>query len=87
MAANDIIARLGGWEACEVEEGWEEQRGSERWCVIRLRPVAGASRNCSGCDVAYALIHDCEERRVRDLPIFEVAVELIVRLLRLACPR
>jgi len=76
VAANDIIARLGGWEACEVEEGWEEQRGSERWCVIRLRPVAGASRNCSGCDVAYALIHDCEERRVRG-PLREAPVSFV----------
>lgn len=41
MAADDIIARLGGWEGYEVEDGWEERRGTERWCVIRLRPVAG----------------------------------------------
>jgi len=87
VAANDIIARLGGWAGYEVEDGWEEQRGRERWCVIRLRPVAGARRCCSGCGVASALIHDCEERRVRDLPIFEVPVELIVPRLRVGCAR
>lgn len=87
MAAKDIIAQLGSWEGYEVEDGWEEQRGPERWCVIRLRPVVGASRCCSGCGVACAQIHDCEERRVRDLPIFEVPVELIVPRLRVACER
>ena len=87
MAANDIIAQLGGWEGYEPEDGWEEQRGSQRWCVIRLRPRSEASRCCSGCGEACRLIHDCEERRVRDLPIFEVPVELIVPRLRMACPR
>ncbi len=86
MAANDIIARLGGWEGYEVEGGWEEERGAERWCVIRLRPVTGIARCCSGCGVLCRQIHDCEERRVRDLPIFEVPVELIVPRLRVGCP-
>lgn len=85
MAADDIIARLGGWDGYEVEQGWQEQRGGERWCVIRLRPSLEATRCCSGCGCPCPLIHDCEERRVRDLPIFEVPVELIVPRLRVAC--
>lgn len=85
MAADDIIARLGGWDGYEVEQSWEERRGVERWCVIRLRPRVGASRCCSGCGGTCVLIHDCEERRVRDLPIFEVPVELIVPRLRVSC--
>lgn len=32
-------------------------------------------------------IHDSQERRVRDLPIFEVPVELVVPRLRVLCPR
>ena len=87
MAADDIISRLGGWEGYELEDGWEEQRGAERWCVVRLRPVAGVCRCCSGCGMPCPLIHDCEQRRVRDLPIFEVPVELIVPRLRVACPQ
>jgi transposase len=31
-------------------------------------------------------IQDCEERQVRDLPIFEFPVELIVPRIRVACP-
>jgi transposase len=87
VAANDIIARLGGWAGYEVEGSWEERRGADRWCVIRLRPAAGAERCCSGCGRHCELIHDIAERRVRDLPIFEVAVELIVPRLRVDCPQ
>ena len=87
MAAADIIAQLGCWEGYEVESCWEEQRGAERWCVVRLRPAAGRERECSGCGGRFVAIHDCEERRVRDLPIFEFPVELIVPRIRVACPK
>lgn len=86
MAANDIIAQLGGWDGYEVAGGGEERRGHARWCVIRLRAKRGLARCCSGCGQATTAIHDVEVRRVRDLPIFEVPVELIVPRLRVACP-
>ena len=86
MAAPDIIAQLGSWEGYEVEACWEEQRGTQRWCVGRLRPTAGRERECSGCGARCVAIHDWEERRVRDLPIFEFPVELIVPRIRVACP-
>ena len=50
-------------------------------------PVEGAKRLCSGCDQPVAAIHDQTVRRIRDLPLFEYAVELWVPRLRLACPR
>lgn len=87
MAANEIIAQLGGWDGYEVAGGGEEQRGDARWCVIRLRPLGGHARSCSGCGLASTAIHDTEVRRVRDLPLFEVPVELIVPRLRVSCPR
>ena len=34
-----------------------------------------------------AAIHDLEERRIRDLPVFEHRVELIVPRVRVACPQ
>jgi transposase len=86
MAAPDIITQLGSWEGYEVEACWEEQRGTQRWCVVRLRPTAGRERECSGCGARCVAIHDWEERRVRDLPIFEFPVELIVPRIRVACP-
>ncbi len=87
MAYRECIARLGCWEGYEIEHSWEEYRGEQRWCVIRLRPIVGTRRYCGGCGHPSGTIHDSEERRVRDLPIFEVAVELIVPRLRVVCTR
>jgi len=44
------------------------------------------ARRCSGCGEVTVAIHDLEERRVRDLPVFEHRVELIVPRIRVACP-
>jgi transposase len=85
VAAQDIIAQLGGWDGYEFEAGWEERRSGQSWCVVRLRPIAGIERCCSGCGRTTRAVHDSEERRVRDLPIFEAPVELIVPRLRLQC--
>ena len=74
MAQAQCIARLGGWEGYEIEAEQDEQRGALRWCVIRLRPVTGRGRCCSGCGQSVPAIHDLEERRIRDLPVFESPV-------------
>ena len=66
MAAADLIAQFGSWEGYEVEACWEELRGAQRWCVVRLRAVPGRERECSGCGARCVAIHDCEERRVRE---------------------
>lgn len=87
MAKAECIARLGGWEGYVVESSQEEERGGQRWCVIRLRPKARRRQVCSGCCRTVRAIHDVEERRIRDLPLFEVPVELIVPRQRVACPR
>jgi transposase len=86
VAQQQCISRLGGWEGYEVEEHWEEDRGGRRWCVIRLRPVSAARRCCSGCGRLTRAIHELEERRIRDLPLFEYAVELLVPRVRVECP-
>jgi transposase len=80
------ISRLGRWEGYEVRDEHLERRGEAPWCVIRLEPVRGEPRRCSGCGQTTTAIHDLEERRVRDLPLFEHAVELIVPRVRVACP-
>jgi transposase len=54
--------------------------------VIRLEPERGQPRCCSGCGEYSAAIHDLEPRRIRDLPLFEHRVELIVPRVRVACP-
>jgi len=52
-----------------------------------IQALRNDSRSGSGCGRTCLLIHDCEQRRVRDLPIFEVPVELISPRLRVACPQ
>jgi len=86
VARGQCISRLGGWEGYEVANDWDELRGAQRWCVIELEPLRGASRCCSGCGGLTSAIHDLEERRVRDLPVFEHRVELIVPRVRVECP-
>jgi transposase len=55
--------------------------------VVRLAVQAGRRRCCSGCRGWCGEVHDTELRRVRDLPIFEHRVELVVPRVRVACPR
>jgi transposase len=86
MAATQCIARLGAWEGYEVEGQEEMRRQGVAWCVIRLKPLTGARRQCGGCGRWCEAIHDVAVRRVRDLPIFDVAVELVVPRVRVLCP-
>ena len=87
MAPEQCISRLGGWEGYELVEDWKERRGAESWCVLRLEPIRGHTRCCSGCGRPSQAIHDCQSRRVRDLPVFEHRIELVVPRVRVACPR
>lgn len=86
MAPGHPISRLGGWEGYEVKEQRTEVRDGRSWCVIGLEPIRGHQRRCSGCGQLTAAIHDLEPRRVRDLPLFEHAVELLVSRVRVDCP-
>ena len=86
MAQSDPITRLGGWAGYHVVEDWQEQRAGQSWCVLRLQAVAGWLRQCSQCGQSTRSVHDQQDRKVRDLPIFQHRVELIVPRLRVACP-
>ncbi|SPK69920.1 transposase (fragment) (plasmid) [Cupriavidus taiwanensis] len=81
------MAQLGCWEGYRLLDSWEETRNGQRFCLIRLEPKARRRRYCSGCGHAVSAVHDWAERRMRDLPVFEMPVELIVPRLRLACRR
>jgi len=87
VAQEHPITRLGGWAGYDVVEDWQERRDGQSWCVLRLQPVTGWLRQCSHCGESTRAVHDQQERRVRDLPIFEHRVELIVPRLRVACAR
>lgn len=87
MAEGDCMAQLGGWVGYGVSSWRHEQRGKDRWLVLDLVPRDDAVRNCSGCGEPVRAVHDRSTRRIRDLPVFDDAVELRVPRLRLACPR
>ena len=82
MAASQCIEQLGAWEGYEVKA----IATAEGRCVIDLKPLERVLRCCSGCGEWTAAIHDVQVRFVRDLPIFETPVELVVPRLRLLCP-
>jgi transposase len=84
VAPSECISALGGWEGFEVCEWRQERRGAQSWCVLRLRRDRSRASYCSGC-WREAPIHDVEWRTVRDLPLFEHAVELEVPRVRVAC--
>ena len=87
MAQSHPMSQLGSWEGYEVKQDRIEVRQGRSWCVIELVAVAGHLRCCSGCGSRTTMIHDVEERRVRDLPVFEHSVELIVPRIRVECPQ
>jgi hypothetical protein len=63
MAATQRIARLGAWEGYEVEAEEEVRRRGQVRCLIRLRPLAGARRQCGGCGHWCEAVHDVVQRR------------------------
>lgn len=87
MAQEHLIARLGGWAGYDVVQDWQEQRAGHSWCVLRLQAVPGWLRQCSHCGEFTPAVHDQQDRRVRDLPLFEHRIELIVPRIRVACKR
>jgi transposase len=79
------MAQLGGWAGYDVVHAKQDCRGGQSWWVLTLQAVPGWLRQCSQCAGSTRAVHDHSERRVRDLPIFEHRVELIVPRLRVAC--
>ena len=85
MAQSHPMSQLGSWEGYEVREDHIEVRQGRSWCVIELVATASHQRCCSGCGTRTQVVHDVEIRRIRDLPVFEHAVELIVPRIRVEC--
>ena len=78
MAPMQSISRLGGWEGYQLVSLEEVERDGQRWCVVWLAPIARGQRRCSGCGQPVRAVHDVMDRRVRDLPLFDARVELVV---------
>jgi transposase len=85
VAPSHPISQLGSWEGYEVESCIQESREGRSWCLVRLTVQADRRRCCSGCLRWCDSVHDTQIRQIRDLPIFEHAVELVVPRVRVAC--
>jgi transposase len=85
LTKSEVSELLGGWEGYEL--GTVGRFGEQREIWIELRPRAGWVGRCSGCQQSVSSIHDCQERWIRDLPVFDTPVELLVHRRRVRCPR
>ena len=87
LMQQQLLIDVGGWDGFRYKESWEEMRNGQRFRIIRLEPKVRHRRYCSACGRRANAIHDRTERRIRDLPVFDSPVELIVSRVRLACRR
>ena len=87
MFDKKTLGKLGGWTGYRVAE--LDYRPGEGWMgrgklLIRLEPSRKGMR-CSRCGARSQSVHDTTLRRVRDLPILDWDVVLIVPRRRLWC--
>ena len=87
MFDKKTLSKLGGWTGYRVAD--LEYRPGEGWMgrgklLIRLEPSRKSMR-CSRCGARSQSVHDTTLRRVRDLPILDWDVVLIVPRRRLWC--
>jgi transposase len=97
MASDDLRQLLnvvGGWEGFEIAQ-WSTEEALAPDALglpaprvtIELRPKDGAVRRCSRCGAPVETIHDVSRRHVRDLPLLQYDVWLVVPQARVTCPR
>jgi len=90
----DLMELVGSWEGFDVvgvtteDELKPDVNGLPApRLVIELRPKPDATRRCSRCGEIVVEIHDATARRIRDLPMGEWDVWLVLPRARLRCPR
>lgn len=79
---SQLIALSAFWPGYRITDF---QVNTHRVC-IRLEPDGLNTPVCSGCARTCATVHDCQWRRIRDLPMLGRQVDLDVLTRRLACP-
>lgn len=96
MASGDLrqlLEFIGGWDGFEIAE-WSTDEAlapdalglpAPRVTIV-LRPKADAVKRCGRCGRPVEAIHDVSVRRVRDLPLAQYDVWLVVPHARVTCP-
>jgi len=82
LTAHEIIKVLGGWEGYSVHR---IHIPSADEVHLELVPDPGPGC-CDGCGELCSSIHDTAARWVRDLPVFDWRVRLLVHRRRVLCP-
>ena len=89
-----LLGQIGRWEGFEVASvAFEDDPKPDVLgqpagrIVITLRAIDGSPKRCSRCGTVVEEIHDVTERRVRDLPLMERDMWLILPRARLQCPK
>ena len=89
LTKTELNKLLGGWEGYELGTvgRLKESTDDSEVVWIELVPRADRIKVCSGCQKPAQAVHDCEERWVQDLPLFDTPVELLVHRCRVNCER
>lgn len=83
MLDRRTVERLGAWEGYRLKRvNWPERAGGT--VEIHLEPRRKVMR-CENCGRPSRQVHETTRRRVRDLPLFEYRVVLVVPRRRLWC--
>ena len=85
MLDRQTLERLGAWDGYRLKDVvWPE--GETGTVELHLEPT-GKVMICSGCGQRCRHVHETVVRRVRDLPLFEYRVVLVVPRRRVWCER
>lgn len=83
MLDNKTLQKLGSWEGYRLKRAvWPDRPGGSLY--LYLEPTRKWMR-CERCGRRSQQVHDTTDRRVRDLPLFEHRVVLVVPRRRLWC--
>lgn len=85
MSEREIIDSLGQWEGYKAGNIERLSQGGCEQVWIELFPQNGRRMICDSCGHVAQRVHEMTERQVRDLPIFDMEVHLLVWRCRIWC--
>jgi transposase len=86
MAGSKLTAAFCGWEGYTL--GTIGHPGDDPKAVwVELLPELNRPLICSGCGGVADGVHDFTQRWIKDLPMFDMPVDLLVQRCRVRCPK
>jgi transposase len=87
LSQPDLISIAGGWEGYRVANTTSSGTGEEKRIDIELLPLPRQEMRCPNCGGRCSGVHETTKRVIRDLPILDAKVFLVVHRRRLLCPQ